>query len=162
MRISEGVEWGIHCLVLLAAVPADRALPASRLAEFHGVPAPYLAKHLQAFSRAGLVETLPGAKGGYQLARPAEDITVLDAVLAIDGPEPAFRCTEIRRQGPAAQPAEAYRTVCGVHRVMAGAETAWRAALQATTIADLVTMVVRDAMGEALTATASWLSAAAR
>jgi Rrf2 family protein len=162
MRLSEGVEWGVHCLLVLAAVPADRALPASRLAEYHGVPAPYLAKHLQALSRAGLVDTVPGAKGGYRLARPPADITVLDAVLAIEGAEPTFRCTEIRRRGPAAQPDRAYRSLCGVHRVMAAAETAWRAALQTTTIADLGRTVVHDASRDTLIATASWLETAAR
>ena len=44
---------------------------ATRLAEYHGVPAPYLAKHLQALSRAGIVESSPGPRGGYRLARPA-------------------------------------------------------------------------------------------
>ena len=48
MRLSEGVEWGMHAVVLLAFAPAGSALPAARIAEFHGVPAPYLAKHLQA------------------------------------------------------------------------------------------------------------------
>ena len=55
MRLSEGVEWGLHCAVLLAVMPPDAALPTSRLAEFHGVPVPYLAKHLQAMSRAGIL-----------------------------------------------------------------------------------------------------------
>ena len=41
MRLSEGVEWGLHCAVLLAVMPPDTALPTSRLAEFHGVPVPY-------------------------------------------------------------------------------------------------------------------------
>jgi Rrf2 family protein len=157
MRVSEGVEWGVHCLVLLAAVPADRALAAGRLAEYHGVPAPYLAKHLQALSRAGLVATVPGARGGYRLARPAVEISVLDAVVAIEGAEPAFRCTEIRRRGPAGLPDSAYRTVCAIQRAMAGAEAAWRASLAATTIADLAGMVLTDASPEALAKAATWL-----
>jgi DNA-binding IscR family transcriptional regulator len=44
MRISEGVEWAAHCVLLLDSLSEDAALPASRLAEYHGVPAPYLAK----------------------------------------------------------------------------------------------------------------------
>ena len=50
--------------------------------------------------RAGVLETVKGPRGGYRLARPAAEITVLDVVEAIDGDEPAFRCTEIRRRGP--------------------------------------------------------------
>ena len=52
MRLSEGVEWGLHCAVVLALVPPDASLPAGRLAELHGVPVAYLAKHLQLLSRA--------------------------------------------------------------------------------------------------------------
>ncbi len=105
MKLSEGVEWGLHCAVVLAVLPPGTALPAARLGEFHGVPAAYLAKHLQAMSRAGLLESVGGPRGGYRLARPAAGISVLDVVEAIDGEMPAFRCTEIRRRGPSALPA---------------------------------------------------------
>ena len=72
MRLSDGVEWALHCCTLLALLPPDRPLPASRLAEFHEVPPAYLAKHLQALSRAGIIESMPGRHGGYRLARPAD------------------------------------------------------------------------------------------
>ena len=52
MRLSDGVEWGVHVCVLLAALPDGAALPAAKLAEYHGVPAPYLAKHLQVLAGA--------------------------------------------------------------------------------------------------------------
>ena len=109
MKLSDGVEWALHCCTVLALVPPDSALPAAKLAEFHGVPAAYLAKHMQALARAGIVESLPGARGGYRLSRPAADITLLDVVLAVEGTTPAFRCTEIRQRGPAALPAREYR-----------------------------------------------------
>ena len=38
-ELSDGVEWGVHVCVLLAALPDDAALPAAKLAEYHGVPA---------------------------------------------------------------------------------------------------------------------------
>ena len=127
MKLSDGVEWGVHVTTLLAVLPPERALPAAKLAEYHGVPAAYLAKHLQALSRGGILESVQGPRGGYRLARPASAITVLDVVEAIDGAEPAFRCTEIRRRGPTAQPASAYRLACGIHRAMDEADAAWRA-----------------------------------
>ena len=116
MRLSDGVEWGVHACTVLAALPPDAALPAAKLAEYHGVPAAYLAKHLQALARAGVLETVKGPRGGYRLARPAAEITLLDVVEAIDGDEPAFRCTEIRRRGPSAVPAREYTQPCGIHR----------------------------------------------
>src|SRR4051795_11287646 len=145
MKLSDGVEWGVHVATLLAVLPPDRALPAAKLAEYHGVPAAYLAKHLQALSRAGILVSGHGPRGGYRLARPAREISVLDVVEAIDGDEPAFRCTEIRRRGPSALPAREYRNPCGIHRVFTRADDAWRTELAATTIADLVVGVVQEA-----------------
>jgi Rrf2 family protein len=162
MRLSDGVEWGVHACTLLAVLPPDRALPAAKLAEYHGVPAAYLAKHLQALARAGLLETVKGPRGGYRLARAAVDVTVLDVVEAIDGDEPAFRCTEIRRRGPSALPAREYTHPCGIHRVFDAADDAWRAELRATTIADLVRGVLHEAAPLALEKGARWLAEAVR
>src|SRR5271154_3464014 len=100
MRLSEGVEWAAHCAVVLAALPEGVSLPAARLAEYHGVPAPYLAKSLQALTRAGIVESTTGRQGGYRLGRPATDISLLDIVEAIEGTDSLFQCTEIRKRGP--------------------------------------------------------------
>lgn len=162
MKLSDGVEWGVHACVVLAVLPSDAALPAARLAEYHGVPSAYLAKHLQALARAGVLETVKGPRGGYRLARPATEISVLDVVEAIDGDEPAFRCSEIRRRGPTAMPAREYRLPCGIHRVFTRADEAWRAELAATNIADLVMGVVHDASPTALEKGARWISEAVR
>jgi Rrf2 family protein len=157
MRLSEGVEWGLHCCVLLAVMPERAALPTGRLAEFNGVPEAYLAKHLQAMSRDGVLTAGRGPRGGYRLARPPADISVLDVVEAVDGEEPAFQCLEIRRRGPAAVPARDYRTMCGIHRVMVEADGAWRARLSRTSIADLAAGVARDASPKAIEKFGTWL-----
>lgn len=138
MKLGEGVEWTLHCCTVLAAIPPDLTLPAAVLAEFHGVPASYLAKQLQALAAAGIVDSVPGRHGGYRLARPADEISLLHVVLALEGEERAFKCTEIRRQGPSAVPAERYVRPCGIARAMWRAEDAWRADLDRTTLADLV------------------------
>ena len=160
MKLQDGVEWAVHVTTLLAVLPPERSLPAAKLAEYHGVPAAYLAKHLQALSRAGILESVQGPRGGYRLARPATAITVLDVVEAIDGAEPAFRCTEIRRRGPTAQPASAYRLPCGIHRAMDDADRAWRASLRAVTVAALVDGVLHDATPAAIAAGAAWIQEA--
>ncbi len=137
MRMSEGVEWAVHACTVLALLPEGAALPAPSLAEYHEVPGPYLAKHLQALSAAGIVTSSRGRRGGYRLARPADEVTVLDVVLAVEGAEPAFTCTEVRQRGPVAAPPEACRRPCGIAATMWAAEQAWRDTLAATTIADL-------------------------
>jgi Rrf2 family protein len=135
MRMSGGVEWALHCCVALTT--SSRPVPAARLAELHDVSGSYLAKQLQSLSRAGLVRSVQGKSGGYVLTRDPEGITVLDVVLAIEGPGPAFVCTELRRRGPLACPPESCTTPCAIARAMAAGERAWRGALEAVTIADL-------------------------
>lgn len=158
--MSEGVEWGMHAVVLLAFVPEGRAMSAARIAEYHGVAAPYLAKHLQALTRAGILESLPGARGGFRLARPATAIRLVDVVEAIDGSSSAFRCTEIRRRGPTAGAASEYRIPCAIHAAMLRADAAWRAELARTTAADLAASVLATSSPASLERGAAWLVAA--
>jgi Rrf2 family protein len=157
MRIGEGVEWALHCATVLAIVPPETTLPAARLSEFHGVPAAYLAKTLQALSRAGIVESLPGRNGGYRLARPAAEITLLDVVQAVEGDETAFRCSEIRQRGPAAIAAEHYARPCSIAAAMWRAERAWRAELAATTVADMLRELGRVINPESAVKAAQWM-----
>lgn len=147
----------MHCCTVLALLPDGASLSGARLAEFHGVPGPYLTKHLQALTRAGVLISVSGPKGGYRLAHPAADITVLDVVEAIDGPEPAFTCNEIRRRGPAGGlPEREYPKPCGIHVLMDRADTAWRAELAATTIAALAREVAETASPRAVAKAATW------
>ncbi|MEV4348410.1 Rrf2 family transcriptional regulator [Actinoplanes sp. NPDC049596] len=155
MKMSGGVEWALHCAVVLNA--AERPVPAARLAELHDVSASYLAKQLQALSRAEIIRSVQGHAGGYELARPATSITVLDVVEAVDGAQPAFVCTEIRQRGPLATPPEACDKPCPVFRAMNAADQAWRAALRAVTIADLADDVVADNGEGAFTLVRAWL-----
>jgi Rrf2 family protein len=144
MKLSEGVEWGLHCVCVLAELPAGATLPTKALAEYHGLSETYLSKHLQALTNGRILESVPGPRGGYRLMRPPEEITLLEVIEAIDGPEPLFRCTEIRQQGPLALAPERYRLPCAIHVAMAQADKAWRDALRAQTIADIVKQYSRN------------------
>ncbi len=156
--MNEGVEWAAHCAVVLAALPDGAALSAQALAEYHGVPRPYLAKSLQALSREGIVAAQPGRTGGYYLARPAAEITLLDVVHAVEGRRPAFTCTEIRQRGPIRSPAETYRAPCRIKTAMRTAERAWADELRRTTIAGLAAEVAAHVPPETLLAGATWLA----
>ncbi|MFC6061912.1 RrF2 family transcriptional regulator [Streptomyces ochraceiscleroticus] len=139
MRMSEGVEWGLHCCVTLAWLGDERPVSTARLAAFFDLPAAYLNKRLQALVRAGILSSTPGARGGFRLARPPEAITLMDVVTAIEGPEEAFRCTEIRQQGAGAEgPGRDFRAPCGIATAMRRAELAWRRELAAQTLADVL------------------------
>jgi Rrf2 family protein len=113
---------------------------------------------MQALARARIVESVAGRHGGYQLARPPEAITMLDVVLAIDGPEPAFRCGEIRQRGPSAVAPAAYINPCGIAGAMWRAEAAFRDALRATTIGDLVAELDAEVTPEQTEQALDWLA----
>lgn len=158
MQLSEGVEWAAHCAVVLAFLPEGATLPTTRLAEYHGVPGPYLAKSLQALMRAGIVTSSPGRRGGYRLARPASAISLLDVVDAIEGERTFFRCTEIRQRGPAPAGAGANSPACQIAAAMWRAEERWREELAAVTVANLAAAVVASAPATAQEKAAEWLS----
>src|SRR5262249_38281752 len=109
MRLTEGVAWGLHCGVVLAVLPSGAPFATARSAAHHPAAGAYRAKHLQGRARAGFLEAGAGGGGASRLARPPADVSVLDVVEAVDGGDPAFRCLEIRRRGPAALPAREYR-----------------------------------------------------
>ena len=158
MKISEGVEWALHCASVLAALPAGATLPAKALAEFHGVSESYLLKHLKALVAAGVFESVPGPKGGYRLARAAAAITFLDVAQAIEGREPAFRCTEIRCRAPIGDPPACYRKPCAINVTMLEAEAAWRDVLRRRTIADLTTALAATLPAGRVRAAERWLT----
>ena len=141
MKLGDGVEQAIHSITMLAILPEDGVLSAAALAEFHGVSTSYLLKHLQALSRTGIVLTVPGPKGGYRLAKPSGKITILDVVLAVEGPEPAFRCKEIRQNGPNPLPQEKFAAPCQINAAMLRAERVYRNELRKINIADLIARV---------------------
>lgn len=156
MKLSGGIEWALHCCVVLSV--ADEPVPVGTLAELHDVSTTYLAKQMQALSRAGIVRSAQGHAGGYTLIKKPADITVLDVVEAVDGRDPAFTCTEIRQRGPLAAPPEACKAVCAIHHAMIAADHAWRLSLKSVTIADLARSVQRNYDMDVMGTVAGWLA----
>ena len=138
MKLSEGVEAAIHSAIVLADLPEGATLPGAALAQYHGVSGSYLLKHLKDLVAAKILESAPGPAGGYRLARGVDRISLLDVVLAVEGPQPAFRCLEIRQKGPGALEAAAYKKPCGINTAMLKAERAYRAVLAETKLSDLI------------------------
>ncbi|MTJ82265.1 MAG: Rrf2 family transcriptional regulator [Telmatospirillum sp.] len=136
-RMSDGVEAALHCALALAALPEGKVLPGKSLAELHGVSESYLLKHLRALTAAGVIDALPGPRGGYRLSRDPGRITLLEIVEAIDGRDPAFACRELRQRIPGGA-CHSGGPDCFIKTRMLAAEEVWRAALRAQTLADLV------------------------
>jgi Rrf2 family protein len=81
--ISQTAEYALRAMVFMAE-HKDRPLVTLQIAEATKVPAGYLAKVLQSLSKAGLVNSQRGLGGGFTLAKSPDDITIYDAVQAVD------------------------------------------------------------------------------
>lgn len=138
MKLPVSTEWLLHCATTLALLDAGDTASAARLAQYYDLPAPYLAKQLQSLVRAGILSATTGPQGGFRLARPAGEITLLEIVEAVDGARSPYECREIRRQGAGALPAESCTEPCLLAAKMAEAHEAWRQTLVASSLADIV------------------------
>jgi len=89
VKFPEAASLGIHAAVMLAG-PHNGPVPARRLAEGLKASEAHLAKVMQRLVRAGIVSSTRGPKGGFALARPAGEVTLLEVYEAIEGAvEPA-------------------------------------------------------------------------
>lgn len=156
MTLGNQVEWGLHCMAVLGGLPADARISSKVLAEFHGVPKEYLLKSLQLLSNAGLVDSSLGPKGGYRLAKSADQITFLDIVEAIEGRQNTFTCSEIRRNNPCIKNKKGFSTKCLIARSMHEADEAWRESLRKTSLASIIKEFMATTTPEQLQANANW------
>lgn len=86
MNISARCEYACRAVVELGAhVAAQTTVTSLEIAERRFIPEKYLVHILLQLKRAGLVRSLRGSQGGYLLARPPEEVRLLDIVEAIDG-----------------------------------------------------------------------------
>jgi Rrf2 family protein len=87
MRITAKADYAVRAAVELAAAqPEARPVKGEYLARAQDIPQNFLENILTELRRAGIVRTRRGADGGYQLARPAREITVADVLRAVEGP----------------------------------------------------------------------------
>ncbi len=157
MQLGKGIEWTTHICTILAIVPPKRGLSVDALAEFFEVPSAYLAKQMQLLRRAGIVQSVRGKGGGYRLARVVDDITLLDIVLAIEGPTPAFRCTEIRQNGPCGLKRKDCKKPCEIASAFAEAEQTYRNALAAKSLASIMQEAAMNSTPEHMMDIAGWV-----
>ncbi|MDO8145709.1 MULTISPECIES: Rrf2 family transcriptional regulator [Isoptericola] len=86
MRVSAKADYAVRATAELAAGDDGAPVPAESLAEAQHIPHRFLESILRDLRREGIVASRRGARGGYVLARPADQVTVADVVRAVDGP----------------------------------------------------------------------------
>lgn len=85
MKLSTRGKYGLYAMVYLAQNTDKGPQPLKEIAS-SGLPEQYLEQLLGSLKKAGLVTAVRGAQGGYQLAKPAQEITVGHIIDAMEGP----------------------------------------------------------------------------
>ena len=138
MRVSAKAEYACLAMLELASnYEGPNPVRVKSIADSHGIPQRFLVQILLQLKGAGLVASVRGASGGYQLARPPEEISLADVINAIDrAPEPAQRRPSPKRRTPAtSMESPGVRALQSVWRDIQAEE---QRLLEATTLAELV------------------------
>jgi Rrf2 family protein len=122
MEITQQADYAVRAVLELALQPPGMRLSCETIARRHTIPLAFLTKICARLVTEGILQSQRGAKGGVQLARPAEEINLLHVVEAIDGPITFNRCNR--------NPSECARSrTCVVHPIWAELCSEFRARL---------------------------------
>jgi len=147
MLFSTKAEYGIRLMVGLGRHGGDEPVALAALADAESLPASYL-EHLVAKLRAAdLVTSQRGAHGGYRLARPAEDIRMLEVVEALEGPIAPMNCFTPENEGRGTRVSCSHEAdgdaACSTKLLWTRVQGGITRALAGTTLAELVEFETR-------------------
>lgn len=112
MEITRQADYAVRAVLELALQPSGARLSCETIAQRHNIPLAFLTKISARLAAEGIVHSQRGVNGGVQLARPPEEINLLEVVEAIDGPVTFNRCNR--------KPSECARSrTCPVHSIWA-------------------------------------------
>jgi Rrf2 family protein len=144
MKVSAKAEYACVAMLELAANHAEaQPVRVKAIAEAHDIPPRFLVQILLQLKGAGLVESIRGAAGGYQLARPPDEISLADVINTIDrGAAP--RTNGSRRPGQKRTARPTSPAVTAIHSVWQELQSTEQRLLAETTLADLVRRAYQD------------------
>ena len=125
MKYSKATNYALHTMMFLTAVDPDKRMGVQQLAEAQGVSPTYLSKILTKLVKAGMIESVSGANGGYKLKSNWEAISFLEIIRAIEGSTSLFDCCLN------------HNPECLIQKVMVSAEEKMESELINQTIGDL-------------------------
>jgi Rrf2 family protein len=130
MQLTRSADYAVRVVIHLATLSPGARATRGALAESAEVPPEFLGKVLQVLSRSGLILSHRGSQGGFELARPAASLTLLDVITAVEGPIQLNVCLAT---GSACKRS----WWCAAHEVWRVAQDAMVRVLSAATIEDL-------------------------
>ena len=86
MMLSRSIGYGLIAVAFIAKRGGDAWTQGELVSEEYDIPIEYLLKIMNQLVRADILRSKRGPSGGYSLARPAKDITMLEVIEAVDGP----------------------------------------------------------------------------
>lgn len=96
MNVGRRVDYALRALCYLAAQDDDRVVTCTEIQGRQAVPPHFLSKILRRLVAAGVLESVPGAHGGFRLGRPADRISVREVYECIEGQLSLIECVERR------------------------------------------------------------------
>ncbi|WP_028611424.1 Rrf2 family transcriptional regulator [Paenibacillus harenae] len=126
MRFSKATNYALHSMLFMIGEASNKPVGVQYLAEKQGVSPAYLSKILTKLVKAGLIDSVSGANGGYTLGAQNKDVSFLDIIHAIEGTASLFNCC---LDG---------KTECLIQKVMVSAEQAMEERLMVQKLVDLV------------------------
>ncbi|HEY7526255.1 MAG TPA: Rrf2 family transcriptional regulator [Candidatus Limnocylindria bacterium] len=132
MKISTRAEYGIRVLVALARAEGGGPVSLTAVARSEKLPHAYLEQLVADLRRAQLVTSTRGKAGGYALARPAAEISLVDAMRALEGPILEMPCAGADDLEVCARPQD-----CSVHDVFQRVHESLEGALSSTNLAEV-------------------------
>ena len=131
MRLTRAGEYAVRCAIFLSQRGLGRIVSRKEVARVMEIPNQFLGKIAQQLARAGIIEIVQGAKGGYRLLIPPDKLTLLDVVEAVIG--------EIYHNDCVLRPDSCERNQsCSVHRIWEQARDQLRSTLRQNTFASIV------------------------
>ncbi len=161
MQFSVGVEYAFHSLFYMVDLPGGKTIGIKQIAELNAITETYLSKVFAKLRKAGIVRSITGVKGGYELARPAEDISFWDIIEAIEGSSYFFQCAEIRKKNIFVDDPSVFtdKCPCLIKVIIQEAEELFRARLRTKSLRWLYDQVHGDFPEDKKKAIAGWIKA---
>jgi len=139
MLFSTKAEYGVRLMVELGRQPGSRPVSLNAIADAERLPLSYLEHLVAKLRKAGLVTSTRGANGGYRLAHPAEEITMIEVVEALEGPIAPMECFHETPEGKVlCSHADEVDRTCATKLLWTRVQGGVNRALAGTTLAELV------------------------
>lgn len=114
MQFNQATDYAFRVILHLASLPSGEIGKSQMIAEEQNIPVGFLQKIMRTLTQGGIVKSYRGIDGGFALAKPAEEISLLDVITVMEGSVDLQRClkeTSACSKGCAPQ--------CSVHKALA-------------------------------------------